>query len=171
MDACYGRPMDPTPHDISPGLSRGGLLLGAAGVVGPAALAALPGTAAATTDTARTTLRNTTTFSVTAHPHYNRRHFDRAKATAVVRNPATGKTMTLRVDDLVPLRHAVDAKVGSAEWSGGFTSLLTRTKGTPLDTGTYPTTINGRTFPLTIVRVGEHTYQVSVDRRKPLKGA
>jgi hypothetical protein len=77
----------------------------------------------------------------------------------------------LKRDDLVPLGHAVDAKVGSAEWSGGFTSLLTRTKGAPLDTGTYPTTINGRTFPLTIVRVGEHTYQVSVDRRKPLKGA
>ena len=28
-----------------------------------------------------------------------------------------------------------------------------------------------RAFPLTIVRIGEHSYQVSVDRRKPLKGA
>ena len=163
--------MEPTPNTPSPGLSRTGLLLGAAGVVGTAALAALPGTAAAATSPVRTTLRNTTKFSVTTHPDYNRKHFDRAKAIAVVSNPATGKTMTLRVDDLVPLRHAVDAKVGSAEWRGGFTSLLTRTKGTPLDTGTYPTTINGRIFPLTIVRIGEHSYQVSVDRRKPLKGA
>jgi hypothetical protein len=163
--------MEPTPNDTSPGLSRSGLLTGAAGAVGIAALAALPGTAAAAATPVRTTLRNTTKFSITEHPNYNRKHFDRAKAIAVVSNPATGKTMTLRVDDLVPLRHAADAKVGSAAWSGGFTSLLTRTKGTPLDTGTYPTTINGRTFPLTIVRVGEHTYQVSVDRRTPLKGA
>ena len=167
----YVRVMKQPPHDTSPGLSRSGLLLGAAGAVGVAALTALPGTAAAATSPVRTTLRNTTKFSVTTHPDYNRKHFDRAKAMAVVSNPATGKTMTLRVDDLVPLRHSVDAKVGSAEWSGGFTSLLTRTKGTPLDTGTYPTTVNGRTFPLTIVRVGERTYQVSVDRRKPLKGA
>lgn len=163
--------MESNPLNANPGLSRSGLLLGAAGIVGTAALAALPDTAAAANGTVRTTLRNTTKFSITAHPDYNRKHFDRAKAMAVVRNPTTGKTMTLRVDDLVPLRHATDAKAGSAEWSGGFTSLLTRTKGTPLDTGTYPTTINGRTFPLTIVRVGEQTYQVSVDRRKPSKGA
>ncbi len=163
--------METPPHNTSPGLSRSGLLLGAAGAVGVTALTALPGTAAAAISPVRTTLQNTTKFSITAHPDYHRKHFDRAKAIAVVRNPVTGKTMTLRVDDHVPLRHAADAKVGSAEWSGGFTSLLTRTKGTPLDTGTYPTTINGRTFPLTIVRVGENTYQVSVDRRKPSKGA
>jgi hypothetical protein len=169
--AWYVRVMEYTPNDTSPGLSRSGLLLGAAGAVGVAALTALPGTAAAATGPVRTTLRNTTKFSITTHPDYNRKHFDRAKAIAVVRNPATGKTMTLRVDDLVPLRSAVGAKVGSAEWSGGFTSLLTRTKGTPLDTGTYPTTINGRTFPLTIVRIGDNSYQVSVDRRKPAKGA
>ena len=118
-----------------------------------------------------TTLQSTTPFTITDHHHYHRRHFDRAKAIAVVSNPATGKTLTLRVDDLVPLPHAADAKSGSVEWSAGFTSLLTRVKGTPLDTGTYPTTINGRTFPLTIIRVGENTYQVTVDRRVHKKGA
>lgn len=163
--------MEPTPNEPSRSLSRSGLLLGAAGAVGAAALAGLPATAGAATGPVRTSLRDTTRFSITEHANYNRRHFDRTKAIAVVRNPATGKSMTLRVDDLVPLPHAADAKAGSAEWSGSFTSLLTRTKGAPLDTGTYPTTINGRTFPLTIVRIGEHTYQVSVDRRKPLKGA
>ncbi len=161
--------MEPTPHDPPAGVSRSGLLLGAAGVVGAAALAALPSSAAAATDPARTKLRNPTRFTTTAHPNYHRRHFDRAAAIAVVRNPATGRTMTLRVDDLVALPHTADAAHGSAEWSGGFTSLLTRTKGVALDTGTYPTTINGRTFPLTIVRVGENTYQVSVDRRTPAK--
>lgn len=169
--AWYVRRMEPTPNDTSQGLSRSGLLLGAAGAVGAAAIAALPSTAAAATGPVRTKLIDSTRFSTTEHPHYHRRHFDRAKAIAVVTNPATGKSMTLRVDDLVPLPHAVDARAGSAEWSGGFTSLLTRTKGSPLDTGTYPTTINGRTFPLTIVRVGENSYQVSVDRRTPLKGA
>lgn len=168
--AWYVRRMKTTPNDTSGGLSRTGLLLGAAGAVGAAALAALPASAASTAPT-RTSLENATSFSVTEHHDYHRRHFDRAKAIAVVSNPATGKTLTLRVDDLVPLAHAAGAKAGSAAWSGGFTSLLTRVKGAPLDTGTYPTTINGRTFPLTIIRVGVNTYQVSVDRRVPVKGA
>ena len=81
---CYVRVMKPAPDDTNPGLSRSGLLLGAAGAVGAAALAALPGTAEAATGPVRTTLRNTTKFSVTTHPHYNRRHFDRAKAIAKV---------------------------------------------------------------------------------------
>lgn len=169
--AWYVRRMEPTPNDTSPGLSRTGLLLGAAGAVGAAALAALPASAAASTAPARTALHNPTQFTVTGHHHYHRRHFDRAKAIALVSNPDTGKTLTLRVDDLVPLPHAADAKSGTVEWGAGFTSLLTRVKGVPLDTGTYPTTINGRTFPLTIIRVGENTYQVTVDRRVPKKGA
>jgi len=47
--AWYVRRMEPTPNDTSPGLSRTGLLLGAAGAVGAAALAALPASAAAST--------------------------------------------------------------------------------------------------------------------------
>ena len=62
----YVRAMEPTPNDTSPGLSRSGLLLGAAGAVGVAALTALPGTAAAAASPVRTTLRNTTKFSITA---------------------------------------------------------------------------------------------------------
>ena len=133
-------------------------------------LASLPATATAASAPARISFRPVTTY-VSAHPDYNRRHFDKAKAIAVVHNSTSGKTMTLRVDDLISLRHNADAKRGSAEWSGGFSALLTRTKGHPLETGTYPTTINGRTFPLSIVRVGKNTYQVGVDRRTLKKGA
>ena len=161
--------MTDNPLDTTPGVSRAGLILGAAGIAGAAALAALPGTAAAAATPARTIHRQLIELTTTSHPDYHRRHFDRAKATAVVRT-SPNKTMTLRVDDLVALPHTATAKHGSAEWSAGFSALLTRTKGTPVDTGTYPTTINGRTFPLTIIRVGENTYQVGVDRRIPKNG-
>lgn len=132
-------------------------------------LASLPATAAAASAPARVKFRSVAT-TVTAHPDYNRRHFDQANAIAVVHNPTSGRTMTLRVDDLISFPHNADAKRGSAEWSGGFSALLTRTKGHPLETGTYATMINGRTFPLSIVRVGENTYQVGVDRRTLKKG-
>lgn len=167
------------------GISRSGLILGAAGVVGAAALAGLPGTADAFGSggnggnggagssiggAGRTRFRDVE-FTIKPHPAYNRRHFDRANAIAVVHNPVDGTSMTLQVEDLVALRHTAEAKAGSDAWSAGFSSLLSLQKGTALPSGTYPTTINGRTFPLTIARVGERTYQVTVDRRTPKKGA
>lgn len=151
------------------GLSRSGLILGAAALAGAGVMASLPATAAAVNAPARTQFRPVE-LTVTEHPNYNRRHFDRARAIAVVSNPVTGKTMTLRVEDVIAHSHNADAKTGSTEWSAGFSALLTRTKGHPLNSGTYPTTINGRTFPLSIVRVGEHTYHVGVDRRTPKQG-
>ncbi len=145
-------------------LSRSGLILGAAGLAGAAALGSLPATAAAAP--ARTAHRPVG-HTITRHPSYNRVHFDRARAIAEVTDPTTGTAMTLRVDDVVALEHTADAAPRSVEWSAGFSALLVRTKGEALASGTYPTTINGRTFPLTINRVGNRTYQVIVDRRTP----
>ncbi|MGI9187888.1 MAG: hypothetical protein ACR2J9_10315 [Gaiellales bacterium] len=162
--------MDHTAHDPTTTISRSGLILGAAGLVGATALAGLPGSAAAAVSQPTHELLHAPTElrPHAAHGAYNRRHFDRANAAVVMRSGE--REMHLRVEDLVSLPHAEGAAHGSDAWAGAFSVLLRRTGGAQLDSGTFATTVNGRTFPLHISRVGPNAYQAIFNRFSP-KGA
>ncbi len=167
-----------------PSLSRSGLILGAAGLAGVGVLAAIPGLAGAQDDPdccaaadasadnqLVTHLQHAEADLVckNTHRHYTRTNFDRAHA-VVVLHDAAGQSMTVRVDDVSALRHADGAARGSKDWAGGFSVLMTRTKGAKLGHGTFTATTNGTKFPLTISLVYDDVYQAIIDRFMP-KGA
>ena len=146
------------------GISRSGLILGAAGLAGASALAALPGIAtAAPRNTSRRLHPEMQVAVKQHHPHYTRQNFERARSTVVLKD-GDGKSMTLRVDDVATLRLAGGATKGSKDWAGGFSVLMTRTKGAKLGNGTFAATANGKTFPLTVSLVGLNTYQAIINR-------
>jgi hypothetical protein len=100
------------------------------------------------------------------HPHYHRANFERANATVVL--SGGGRSMTCRVVDVQPLRHAEGAARGSKDWGGGFSVLMQRTKGDKLGHGTFTARANGRTFPLTISEVAPNVYQAIINRFTPV---
>lgn len=161
--------MNPTEHDTTSGISRSGLILGAAGLVGATALAGLPGSAAAASARADGRLHPTPDLRPhSAHPAYHRSHFDRANATITMRSGE--KAMELRVEHIAALPHAEGEAPGSDAWAGAFSVLLRRTGGAQLGSGTFRTTTNGRTFPLHVARIGPNAYQAIFNRFSP-KGA
>jgi len=162
--------MEPTDHTpAEPVVSRGGVILGAAGLAGAAALAALPGSAAAapTPPPGPRLLHAEPDVAVKAHhPHYHRANFERANAVVTLANGE--QSMTCRVVDVQHLRHAEGARRGSKDWAGGFSILMQRTKGAKLGHGTFTATANGKRFPLTISEVGPDVYQAIVNRFTPV---
>lgn len=161
--------MDHTEHRPTSGISRSGLILGAASLVGATALAGLPGAAIAAPNPPHGFLHAPPELRPhAAHGAYHRRHFDRANATVVMRSGE--QEMRLRVEDIAALPHAEGETRGSDAWAGAFSVLLRRTGGAQLGSGTFTTTVNGRTFPLHISRVGPNAYQAIFNRFSP-KGA
>lgn len=160
--------MESQDHPHQDGISRSGMLLGAAGLVGATALAALPGIAhgAPAKVPFPLVLHGEPDVAVERHhPHYHRSNFDRANATVVL--SGGGRSMTCRVVDVQPLRHAEGAARGSRDWGGGFSVLLKRTKGDKLGHGTFTARADGKSFPLTISEVAPDVYQVIVNRFTP----
>ncbi|MGA0123032.1 MAG: hypothetical protein ACO3KD_08545 [Gaiellales bacterium] len=164
--------MEPSEHtEDQRAVSRSGVLLGAAGLAGAAALAALPGTARGQAVMGGAgglsgVLHAEPDVAVKRrHPHYDRSTFDRANATVTLKGDAG--TMRCRVVDVQPLRHAEGARRGSRDWGGGFSILLQRTKGPKLGHGTFTATANGKRFPLTISEVAPDVYQVIINRFTP----
>jgi len=162
--------MEPT--DTSPDqpvISRGGVILGAAGLAGAAALAAVPGAARAASDPPAVPglLHAEPDVAVQRHhPHYHRSNFDRANAIVTLANGE--QSMAWRVVDVQHLRHAEGARRGSKDWAGGFSILLQRTKGAKLGHGVFTATANGKTFPLAISEVAPDVYQAIVNRFTPV---
>lgn len=161
--------MEPTDHSPdAPTVSRSGVILGAAGLAGAAALAALPGVASAepTGATGSPLLHAEPDVAVKRHhPHYHRSNFDRAQSTVVLADGTS--SMTCRVVDVQPLRHAEGAARGSKNWGGGFSVLMQRTKGAKLGHGTFTATANGKSFPLLISEVAPDVYQAIINRFTP----
>lgn len=156
----------PTPNE---GISRSGLILGAAGIAGVSALAALPGIAHGAPDasTASGPLHGEADVAVKRHhPHYHRANFERANAIVTLSNGS--ESMTCRVVHVDHLRHADGASRGSKDWAGGFSVLMQRTKGAKLGHGTFTATANGKRFPLLVSEVSPNVYQAIVNRFTPV---
>lgn len=156
-----------TPDHEGGGVSRAGLLLGAAGLAGAGALAALPHAASAAPTTGPRRLLHTgrPLAPRRKHPHYNRANFDRAKAVVTLSDGT--REMTARVEDVAPLREAEGARRGSAAWAGGFSVLLQRTRGARLPGGTYTARANGKRFQLHVSEIGPGVYQAIINRFTP----
>lgn len=155
-----------TPDHEGGAVSRAGLLLGAAGIAGVGALAALPGTAPAARARGRGPLHPGREMKPRQkHPHYNRANFDRANAIVTLSDGT--RQMTARVEDVAPLHEAAGARRGSAAWAGGFSVLLQRTKGARLSSGTYNASANGKRFQLHVSEIGPGVYQAIINRFTP----
>lgn len=87
------------------------------------------------------------------HQHYQRGNFENTKGAKVVVTTHDGERVTLTISAIEPLGVSYGAKSGSPLWHNAFTVSMTGPKGTNLPQGTYPVSVNGKTFDLFVVPV------------------
>lgn len=167
LGSVAGMETTETPDHEGGGVSRAGLLLGAAGLAGAGALAALPGAAQAAParGPSQPLHAGRPLQALRKHPHYNRANFERANAVVTLSDGT--REMTARVEHVAPLREAEGERRGSAAWAGGFSVLLKRTKGARLPGGTYTAAANGKRFSLHVSEIGPGVYQAIINRFTP----
>lgn len=140
--------------------SRRQFLAGAAGaVVGAGVLGAMGATSAASAAvrprTSSDAVHPALHPSRKPHPHYQRGNFENA-AGARMRITLPSGPVNVTIADIEPLDVVRDAKAGSHHWHNAFRVTMTGEKGLNIPQGTYPVTVNGKSFNLFVVPIMTH---------------
>lgn len=86
------------------------------------------------------------------HPHYRRGNFEDAQG-ARMRITLPSGPVTVTIADVEPLDVVRHAKPGSHHWHNAFRVTMKGEKGLRIPQGTYPVTVNGRSFDLFVVPI------------------
>ena len=144
---------DDTPRSAS----RRQFLTGAAvAVVGAGVLGAMGGASASAAPQARTSSSDPLHPAPHAprkpHPHYQRGNFENA-AGARMRITLPDGPVTVTIADIEALDVVRDAKPGSHHWHNAFRVTMKGEKGLRIPQGTYPVSVNGKSFHLFVVPI------------------
>lgn len=149
-------------ESIDPQASRRQFLAGAAGALaGAGVLGAMGGasTAAAAAPRARVSsdpVHPPLHPARKPHPHYQRGNFENTKG-ARVRITLPSGPVTVTIADIEALDLVRGEKAGSHHWHNAFRVTMTGEKGLRIPQGTYPVTVNGKSFDLFVVPIMTHS--------------
>lgn len=120
-------------------------VLGAMGATSTAGAAAKPRTSSDPTHPALHPTKK-------PHPHYQRGNFENAKGGRMRITLPSGPVM-VTIADIEALDVVRGEKAGSHHWHNAFRVIMTGEKGLRIPQGTYPVTVNGKSFDLFVVPI------------------
>ena len=163
---------DTNDSDAAQQPSRRQFLTGAAGaVVGAGVLGAMGATSAAAAAgrprTSSAAVHPPVHPPKKPHPHYQRGNFENAKG-GRMRITLPSGPVNVTIADIEPLDVVRDAKTGSNNWHNAFRVTMTGEKGLNIPQGTYPVSVNGKSFNLFVVPImttsGTPRYEAIIHR-------